>query len=237
MVASLSSMHHAPRRSVNPIRRLQWQRPHRDDIMTILAPIRTLFTPEEYIELERHAEHKNEYVDGEIVAMSGGAKRHSRIKVALVRLIDSQLAGGPCDAFDGDLRVHVDPMLYTYPDLSVVCGDSEVESAGDDDTLLNPTVIFEVLSPSTEAYDRGEKFRRYQRMPSLRQYVLVSQDRPRIEVFTRQGDFWTYRDASGLVASVRLDAIDCTLALREVYAKLRFDTDEDPPATAGDNVR
>ncbi len=193
----------------------------------------TLYTPEEYLALERQAELRSEFIDGEIVAMSGGTKRHARLAFALARLIDRQLPEDGCEAFNSDMRVRVDPMLYTYPDLTVVCGDNEVEEAEDDqdDTLLNPTVIFEVLSPSTEAYDRGEKFRRYQRIASLRQYVLVSQDQPWIEVVTRQGDFWTYRDAYGLEATIDLGAIGCTLALVDGYARVTWVAKDAPEAS------
>ena len=187
--------------------------------MTTMPAVLPRYTPEEYLALERAAEYKSEYIDGHIYAMSGGTKRHSLIKVALVRLIDTHLLDSHCATLDSDMRVRVDPSLYTNPDLTVVCGEPEVEDV-EDDTLLNPTAIFEVLSPSTEAYDRGEKWARYRRMPSLKQYVLVSQDKPRIEVYTRQGDVWTFSDAGGLDASIHLESIGCTLALAEVYRRV-----------------
>ena len=190
--------------------------------MTIPAMIAhdDINTLEEYLALERQAEYKSEYIDGQIVAMSGGTKRHSRIKVSLNRLLSTRFLEGPCDLFDVDLRVRVDATMYTYPDLSVVCGESEVEDAEEDDVLLNPTAIFEVLSPSTERYDRGEKFRRYQRMPSLREYVLVSQDSRRMEVYSRdrdQPELWHYRDhgAGGLAT---LASLGIAIEVDAVYA-------------------
>jgi len=175
------------------------------------------YTPDEYLALEREAEVKSEFIDGYIYAMGGGSPEHSLIKVDLAWVVRGQLRGGPCKVYDSDMRVQVDPSLYAYPDLTVVCGEGRFDDRGN---LLNPTVIFEVLSPSTEAYDRGEKFNRYQGLPTLRQYVLVNQSKPRIEVFTRQpGDEWTFSRASGLEASIHLESIDCTLPLREVFAQ------------------
>jgi Uma2 family endonuclease len=112
-------------------------------------------------------------------------------------------------------------MRYAYPDLTVVCGESRFEDA-EQDTLLNPTVIFEVLSPSTEARDRGEKWGRYRQMPSLQQYVLVSQSQPLVEVFTRSGDVWTFHDARGLDKAVDLSSIGVALPLAEIYARVVF---------------
>lgn len=178
--------------------------------------------PEEYVALERRSETKSEYVDGAIVAMTGGSVEHSRIKFDLARILGSQLAAGSCQGYDSDLRICVDPMRYAYPDLTVVCGESRFEDA-ENDTLLNPTVIFEVLSPSTEAHDRGEKWGRYRQMPSLQQYVLVSQSQPLVEVFTRTGDLWTFRDARGLDGSINFASIGVTLPLAEVYTRVTFD--------------
>jgi Uma2 family endonuclease len=203
--------------------------------MAIPATITHDYTAEEYLALERQAEYKSEYIDGQIVAMSGGSFAHSVIAVNLGGTLLNLLHRTPCYVVNSDMRVRVDPRLYTYPDATVICDEPELEDA-EQDTLLNPTVIFEVLSPSTEAYDRGEKFRRYQRIPSLRQYVLVSQNQPTIEVFTRQGDFWTYRQATGLDASIHLESVDCTLALGEVYARVRLvpeDEPESPDVAAG----
>jgi len=187
--------------------------------MTVPAMI-TLYSPEEYLALERQSPFRSEYIDGQIVAMSGGSFAHSIIGGNLVRALGNLLADSPCYVVNNDMRVRVDPRMYTYPDAAVVCDEPELEDA-ENDTLLNPTVIFEVLSPSTEAYDRGEKFKRYRQVPSLRQYVLVAQGEPAVEVYTRQGEVWVFSEVTGLDASIYLASIDRTLALREVYAKVR----------------
>lgn len=181
-------------------------------------------SPEDYLSVERLAEARHEYIDGVVVAMGGGSRNHSRIKVNLTALVHGQMAGGRCEAFDSDLRVRVDAKRYTYPDLVVACGERRFADS-ELDTLLNPTVIFEVLSPSTEAHDRGEKWARYRQMPSLRQYVLVSQDRPLVEVFTRAGDVWLFDAVDGLDGTVELAAIDVTVALADVYARVEFGRD------------
>jgi Uma2 family endonuclease len=180
-----------------------------------------LVSPEAYLDAERAASERHEYIDGAVIAMSGGSRDHSRIKVDLTTLLSAQMGSRDCEVFDSDLRVRVDPGRYTYPDLSVVCGESRF---ADDqaDTLLNPTVIVEVLSPATEAHDRGEKWSRYRQMPSLQAYVLVSQDRPLIEVFARTGDVWIFADARGLDGVIELEAIGVRLALREAYARVAF---------------
>jgi Uma2 family endonuclease len=189
--------------------------------MALPAPL-GIYPPEVYLALDRAATLKSEYVDGHIVAMGGGSANHSRLKLALARIVGNQLAGSACEAFDSDLRVRVDAGRYAYPDLPVVCGGSRFEDAHDD-TLLNPTALVEVLSPSTEATDRGEKWARYRQLASLRHYVLVSQDRPLIEVFTRAGDVWTFSDARGLAAEIRLEAVGVSLRLGEVYERVALD--------------
>lgn len=182
----------------------------------------TFVTPEEYLAQEVLADDRHEYIDGVVVAMSGGSIKHSRIKTDIARIAGSQLAGRDCEVFDSDLRVRVDAGRYAYPDVIVVCGRAELAPDGHDN-LINPTTIVEVLSPSTEARDRGEKWSRYRQIPSLQQYVLVSQSRPWIEVFTRNGDVWTYTDAQGLESSLHLEAIGVTLALGEVYGRVTFE--------------
>lgn len=198
--------------------------------MTIPAAT-THYTAEEYLALERQADFRSEYIDGQIVAMSGGSLAHSLVGTNLIRTLGNLLEDTPCFVVNSDMRVRVDPSLYTYPDVTVICDEPEVEDA-QGDTLLNPTAIFEVLSPSTEAYDRGEKFRRYRKVPSLRLYVLVAQATPSVEVFTRQGEVWVFSDATGLGASIHLESIGCPLALRDVYAKVRLTPEAMPPGDA-----
>ena len=187
--------------------------------MSLPATVRR-HTAEEYLALERAAEFKSEYIDGEIVARSGANRAHSLIATNLTGFLSQALRHGPCEAYGSDMRVKVaDTDLYTYPDVTVVCAEPAFEDAMID-TLVNPTVIVEILSPSTEAYDRGEKFSRYRRLPSLQEYVLVAQDRPRVERYARRGHEWVLAEASGLDATVELTSLGCTLALAEVYDKV-----------------
>ncbi len=185
------------------------------------------YTPAEYLALERQADYKNEYIDGYIVAMSGVTSHHDRIALDVCGELREQLRDGPCNIFSSAMRVrNLVTGRYTYSDASVVCGEPEFE---DDelDTLLNPAVIVEVLSPSTEAYDRGDKFAAYRRLPSLREYVLIAQDRPSVEHYLRQGQQWLLTAVTDLDAAVALPTIGCELRLAEVYRRVRF---PDPPA-------
>ena len=190
--------------------------------MALAAPIKQL-TAAEFLEIERRAEFKSEFFDGEMFAMSGGTRWHSLISTNLAREFGNRLKGRPCVPYNTDLRVKIESTgLFTYPDLTVVCGSPELLD-DEMDTLLNPTVIVEVLSDSTEAYDRGKKFEHYRQIPSLREYLLVSQKEPRIEQFVRQDSgFWQLRDAAGLEATMELPSIKITLALAEVFANVEF---------------
>ena len=176
-------------------------------------------TPEQYLELEVQAEGKSEYHDGEIFAMSGASPNHSLIVVNLYRILGNQLYDRPCTLYSNDTRVWIGQAgLYTYPDASIVCGEAQFDGYH---TLLNPKVVIEVLSPSTEAYDRGRKFDMYQSLPSLQQYVLIAQDEPKVYVFTRQpGDACLLTSAAGPEGRIALNAIDGELSLRELYHKV-----------------
>jgi Uma2 family endonuclease len=180
-------------------------------------------TAADYLALERQADAKSEYLNGSIYAMSGASRSHNRITVNLTAALHAQLKRKPCEPFTGDLRVKVSPTgLYTYPDVVVVCGEPRFEDQHVD-TLLNPTVIIEVLSDSTEAYDRGEKFAHYRALESLTDYLLVAQDQPRIEHFRRQPDGqWLYSAADGLDSQVAIANIGCVLQLAEVYERVAF---------------
>ncbi len=183
------------------------------------------FSPAEYLALERKADFKSEYHDGFITAMAGTSREHNLITLNFGREISSQLKERPCEAYVSDMRVHIDRTgLYTYPDVVVVCGEPQFED-DEVDTLLNPTAIVEVLSPTTETYDRGKKFLHYRRLPSLREYVLVSQDKVLVERFTRQGDDWLLTELNQIDDTLRLDSIDCELPLREIYAKVKLGAD------------
>lgn len=180
-------------------------------------------TPEEYLALERAAERKSEYRDGEIVGMTGATRRHSLITVNISSELNRQLKGRPCEVHVNDLRVLVAARrLYTYPDVIVVCGEPALADRYRD-TLTNPTVLIEVLSPSTEGYDRGDKFGHYRTLESLREYLLVSQDRPLVEHFIRRPDGnWLLSDETDLAASIVLPSIECQLAMAEIYDKVKF---------------
>lgn len=181
----------------------------------------TYLTPEEYLAIERKAETKSEYINGEIVAMTGASREHNLIGVNLTREISQQLRGQPCEGYVNDMRVRVpSTRFYTYPDLVVVCGEPEFE---DDcfDTLLNPTLIIEVLSESTEGYDRGKKFGFYRTIPSLAEYLLVAQDEHRIEQYAKQQDGrWLLSEYHSAEDVAELASIQCRLALKEVYDKV-----------------
>lgn len=184
----------------------------------MVEPVRTpLISFAEYIALEAASELKHEYVNGEIFAMAGGTLEHSRIAANVILELGSQLRGRPCVVLTSDARVRVRATgLATHPDASIVCGAIERDPE-DANTLTNPVVLVEVLSDSTEAYDRGEKLAHYQRISALREYLLVSQNRQRIDHYVRNDDgSWTFRlvEAPG---SLRLPSIDCELSLEAVY--------------------
>jgi Uma2 family endonuclease len=190
----------------------------------------THYTAEEYLLLERSASCKSEFHDGQIYTMTGASRKHNLITVNIARELSVQLKKRPCEAYLNDMRVKAaEARSYHYPDIVVVCGTPLFEDAHVD-TLLNPTLLIEVLSPSTEAYDRGGKFAHYRKIPTLREYLLVTQDQPSIERYVRQGDVWILTEALGLEATVPLESIDCVLSLREVYDKVLDDTDNDSVA-------
>jgi len=179
-----------------------------------------LYTPAEYLALDRAAAYKSELIDGHIYAMTGATREHNLISLNIAAELRSQLKGRPCETYNNDMRIKgATARKYHYPDVVVACGKAELEDEHGD-TLLNPAVLIEVLSASTEAYDRGGKFADYRRIPTLREYLLVAQDQPRIERYVRQGGAWLLTEAEGLEASISLDALGCALALREVYDRV-----------------
>lgn len=177
-------------------------------------------SPEEYLALERKAEFKSEYMDGVVYAFAGASKRHNLIVANTIISLGGQLKGRPCNVYPSDLKVRVpNSKQFFYPDVSVVCGDDEF---GDDerDVLLNPTLIVEVSSDTTAAFDRGKKFLSYQQIGSLQEYLLVSQDEILVECYARQGnDTWLYTKVMGPEGHLSLSSIECELALRDVYDK------------------
>jgi Uma2 family endonuclease len=189
------------------------------------------YTPEEYLALERHAEFKSEYIDGRIVAMAGARRPHVVIGINLAREFSTRMLDGPCDVFSSDMKVKIEASgRYVYPDLSVAC-DPRFED-GVTDVLLNPLLIVEVLSDSTESYDRGEKFFHYRRLESLREYVLVSQKTCLVERYVREGDFWQSSTVDDPEAALVLTSLDIEIPLARIYAKvLRADEDAAEPST------
>src|SRR5262249_54150199 len=157
-----------------------------------------------------------EYYKGYITAMAGASREHNLIAGNLHGEIRSQFKGRPCEVYIGDMRVFIDRTgLYTYPDVVAVCGQPQFQDA-EVDTLLNPTMIAEVLSPTTETYDRGKKFGHYRQLSSLREYVLVAQDELLVEHYIRQGDHWVLTEFRNLDDRLRLTSIDCEVSLREI---------------------
>jgi Uma2 family endonuclease len=187
------------------------------------------YTPQEYYRLERDAQTKHEYFDGEIFAMAGGSVNHGRICSSILRAIGNRLEGSPCEAFTSDLRLQVKATgLRTYPDVSVYCGPLESDpedSTGQ--TVTNPTVLFEVLSKTTESYDRKSKANNYRKIESLKALVLVSQAGAQIELYERQANgTWTVQDIEGLDAKLAIPCLNVTVPLSDIYARVDFNATE-----------
>jgi Uma2 family endonuclease len=194
---------------------------------------RVKYTPEEYLALERKAEYKSEYINGEIYAMSGASEAHNLITLNLATEIRQQFKGRPCRVYSTDMRVKVSATgMHTYPDVVALCGGSKFDG-GEVDTLTNPAAIVEVLSPSTEAYDRGEKFAHYRRLPSLQEYILISQDKVSVEHYIRHGEEWIFTELGDLSNTLHLTAVDCSVALRDIYDLVEFSKAED---TSGEQI-
>jgi Uma2 family endonuclease len=186
------------------------------------APKR-LLSPQEYLALERQAETRSEYYRGEIFAMAGASWEHTLIKDNLARKAGDQLEGGSCRVLTSDLRVKVDATgLYTYPSIVIVCDKPQFEDKVMD-TLLNPRVVVEVLSDSTEKYDRGAKFAQYRQLPSVQEYVLVAQDRPLVERYVRQADdSWMLTAFSAMTETFAFGTIPVKVALADIYRGVEF---------------
>jgi Uma2 family endonuclease len=180
-----------------------------------------LYTPEEYLALERVAEYKSQYFAGEIFAMAGGGPQHNMILLNVGAELRAKLKGRNCTVFSSEQRLKIPAIgLYTYPDVSVVCGEAQFD---DEDLLLNPIVLVEILSKSTEAHDRGKKFEHYMRIPSFHEYLLIAQDRCRIEHYVKQdGGMWSFSVVSDLQDSVELPSLNCELAVAEIYYQVKF---------------
>jgi Uma2 family endonuclease len=183
-------------------------------------------TEEAYLEQERRSITKSEYYDGQIYAMTGAKEPHNLIASNVLASLHGQLRRKPCRVYPSDMRVKVlRTGLNTYPDVVVVCGQPDFVDEKRD-TLINPTVIVEILSPSTERYDRGVKFRHYRAIESLRDYILIAQDRQYLEHYTRQENGqWLLEEASDMTAHITLESIACTLSLEDTYEKVELEED------------
>jgi Uma2 family endonuclease len=180
-----------------------------------------------YLAFDRESEVKHEFIDGRVYAMSGASEAHNLIAGSIYVSLYTQLRGRPCKVYPSDMKLRTpSTRSYTYPDISVVCGDAEFD--GDSrDILLNPTVVIAVLSPNTERFDRGRKFQRYRELEPLQEYVLVAQDSPHMERFARQDSgLWQLSEVHGLQASLSLTSIACVLRLADIYEQIDFDSGE-----------
>lgn len=194
-------------------------------MMSAVPQPSTAMSEAEYLAFERVHASKHEYINGEVYAMTGASENHNLICGNLITRLNIQLEERPCKVYPSDMRVNIEATrLYTYPDVSVVC-DPPQFSDETLDTLLNPLVLIEVLSPSTERYDRGKKFQDYRQLSSLQEYLLVSQDAPRIEHFLRQNNGeWLLSDVVGIDAHLELPSLGCLLLLADIYKKVTFES-------------
>jgi Uma2 family endonuclease len=195
-------------------------------------------TPEEYLAGEREGESKSEYLLGEIHAMSGGSPDHAAIALNIGASLHAQLKSKPFRAFSSDLKIAtLDGELFAYPDLSVICGDLQFYE-DHRDVVTNPIALVEVLSPSTEAFDRGKKFHHYRKIESLREYLLVAQDEPMIDhYFKREDGAWEVEGAYGLESEIVLPSLRIVLRLAETYEKIAFPPPSGPSRIDSDNKR
>ena len=188
----------------------------------MIEPKKKFITPEEYLALEEKADHKSEYYNGEIFAMSGASFNHNVITGNVYAALHQLLAKRPCQTFVSDMRLLTNPKgLYTYPDVIVVCGKIEF-APNRNDTLMNPIVLVEVLSDSTQAYDRGENFALYRKIPTLQEYVMIDQNKPSVEHYRRDGNFWVLETLEQMDAILTLPSLECETPLAVMYEKVEW---------------
>ena len=181
-----------------------------------------LMSAEEFLLWESQQEFRHELIEGRVVQMTGASRSHNRIVLDLARALEDRLFGKACEVFAVEVGALVDPEgTYTYPDVMVVCGEQRVRGVPQT-SLENPTLLFEVLSPSTETYDRNQKFELYLRIPTLTGYFMVAQDKPLVEAHQRAGDDWRSETFAGLEASLDIPALDCEIPLSDIYRRVRF---------------
>src|ERR1043165_4660691 len=192
------------------------------------AQTKQRYTLEEYFELERKSEERFEFWNGEVFCMSGGSPEHAQLEVNFISRLNSRLTGKGCRVFPANIRIKVPSAPpYRYADVSALCGEAKFEEIGGIRSLINPTLIVEILSGSTEAYDRGEKFTHYQSIPSFHEYLLVAQHRPRITHLLKQANgSWIYNEYNDLADVVKLTSMNCELAMSEVYENVSFTSDK-----------
>ena len=185
--------------------------------------VKPFVTPEEYLEIERHAEYKSEYYNGEIFALAGASHYHNLIALNFATFLNSRLKEKNCYVYNNDMRLFIESYsLYTYPDIMVICGEIKF---GDDrkDIVLNPLLIIEVLSKSTESYDRGKKFEFCRSIPSLKEYIMVSSDRTLIETYSKdEKKQWVLKDENSPEASAQISSLDLQIPLKDIYFKVDF---------------
>jgi Uma2 family endonuclease len=203
-------------------------------------PVQTRrYSVEEYLELERNADQRHEYQDGEILAMAGGSPEHSFIIANIVGELRNALKGRPCRVAESNLRIRIPGRpRYVYPDASIICGPLQFDPQDEErHTILDPKVIIEVLSPSTEAYDRGDKFTQYRDIESFEEYILISQDRPNAESFLRQPDgAWSILNFTGLAGTAKIRSLAVEVPMTEIYAGIEWAAPA-APDTAGVDTR
>ena len=191
--------------------------------------IKSRLTPEDYLTFERESTSRHDYLDGKIFEMAGESLSHSRICINLGGEVRFKLKGKPCEALSPNMKVRTsNASLFSYPDLTIVCGEPQFHDVKKD-VLTNPKVVFEVLSPSTADYDRTTKFQRY-RMgnETLTDYILISQDKCFIEQFTKQAENnWIYRSFAALEDSLKIEAAECELSLREIYDRVELAVEDE----------
>lgn len=188
-------------------------------------PQRKYISPQEYLTAERESLERHEYFDGDIFLMAGSSNKHNLITSNIIISLGSQLKKRDCRVYPPDMRVHIPKTgLFTYPDVLVVCGKPEFLPDANLDTLTNPVLIVEVLSSSTESYDKSIKFDNYRSLGSLREYVLVSQDAKKVMRYAKQMDgSWILMDFIGDKTEIEISSIDCVLATEDIYDKVNFD--------------
>ncbi len=181
------------------------------------------YSIEEYLQMENAAVEKHEYYNGEIFAMSGAGARHNIISINIIVALANSLKGKGCQPFGSDMRIHIPQnTLFTYPDVSIICGDI-INPDEDENSATNPTIIFEILSPSTKNYDRGVKFMLYRAIPTLKEYILVEAESIHVEQFSiNKESLWQLKEFSGIEDHINLESLNLNLMLTDIYDRCKL---------------